>query len=562
MKNKTKLSVFITLICFVSVLYTTKVWSATIQLPQTGQSICYGWGEPSYPVEVPCLGSGQDGDIRVGVPWPDPRFLVTYCDPTGPCPDSGVDCDGDSTNDVITDALTGLIWARDGGLGGCYGSCAWGEAIDFANSLTLCGYSDWRLPNVNELGSIASRALHDFESWGFTNIHGARTIDSYWSSTTIEDSHQYALNVTLGHVYVLTQSDSTWILPVRGVSTPPAQVWKTGQTLSYREGDDGALQMGAAWHDPRFNDHGHGAITDNLTGLMWTKDANGPGPSLCNPGIPKNWFEALDHIKCLNENNYLGYTDWRLPNSIELVSLIDYSRFSPALPSGHPFMNVQGDPEHGFYWTSTPGNINTWIFAVGVMTGQVFDSDFFRPLGIWPVRGGIPGSSYTLLVTKQGSGYGTVVSIPERIECGTDCTDIFNPGIITLTAMADPGSDFAYWSGGCTGTLPTCQLALTEDLTVNATFLPTITRQYPLRVLKKLRHGGSGTVVSEDRSINCGDTCRESYYKDTPITLIATPAPGSAFAGWVPSKLCSGTRVCTITMDKAKKIKANFIGGM
>jgi len=48
---------------------------------------------------------------------------------------------------------------------------------------------------------------------------------------------------------------------------------QTGQTTSYLPGDDGDLQMGVPWPIPRFIDHGDGTITDRLTGLMWTQNA-------------------------------------------------------------------------------------------------------------------------------------------------------------------------------------------------------------------------------------------------------------------------------------------------
>ena len=49
---------------------------------------------------------------------------------------------------------------------------------------------------------------------------------------------------------------------------------QTGQTTSYGPGDDGAIQAGLAWPSPRFKDNADGTLTDNLTGLMWMKDAN------------------------------------------------------------------------------------------------------------------------------------------------------------------------------------------------------------------------------------------------------------------------------------------------
>jgi len=54
----------------------------------------------------------------------------------------------------------------------------------------------------------------------------------------------------------------------------PTQVPKTGQTTKYSDGDDGDLQKCVAWPDPRFTDNGDGTVTDNLTGLIWLKEAN------------------------------------------------------------------------------------------------------------------------------------------------------------------------------------------------------------------------------------------------------------------------------------------------
>src|SRR3989338_929461 len=100
---------------------------------------------------------------------------------------------------------------------------------------------------------------------------------------------------------------------------------KTGQTTSYATGDDGDLKRGVAWPSPRFTDNGDGTVTDNLTSLAWTKDANAPEPAACSSATPKRgtWQGALNYVACLNTNNYLGYTDWRLPNINELESLVN-----------------------------------------------------------------------------------------------------------------------------------------------------------------------------------------------------------------------------------------------
>ena len=55
-----------------------------------------------------------------------------------------------------------------------------------------------------------------------------------------------------------------------------ALVPQTGRTATYAAGDDGAIRAGVALPSPRFTDNSDGTITDNLTGLIWLKNANCP----------------------------------------------------------------------------------------------------------------------------------------------------------------------------------------------------------------------------------------------------------------------------------------------
>jgi uncharacterized repeat protein (TIGR02543 family) len=68
---------------------------------------------------------------------------------------------------------------------------------------------------------------------------------------------------------------------------------------------------------------------------------------------------------------------------------------------------------------------------------------------------------------------------------------------------------------------------------------------------------GSGTVTSAPAGITCGADCTQSYSTDTVVTLTATPATGSTFAGW--SGACTGTGAsCTVTMTAPKTVHATF----
>jgi len=134
--------------------------AGTINLPKTGQTKCYD----TEGVEIPCPGTGQDGDIQAGVAWPEPRFA-------------------DNGDGTMIDNLTGLMWTKDANLPNS--PVTWQQALDRANSLTLADYSDWRLPNVNELESLINTNEADSAAWlttqGFTNV---LQTEYYWSSTT------------------------------------------------------------------------------------------------------------------------------------------------------------------------------------------------------------------------------------------------------------------------------------------------------------------------------------------------------------------------------------------
>ena len=136
---------------------------------------------------------------------------------------------------------------------------------------------------------------------------------------------------------------------------PGAGVARTGQTTCWDAsgaviscagtGQDGALQKGFSV-SPRFTDNLNGTVKDNLTGLIWLKNANCFGL--------RTWTNALSNSNTL-ASGACGLSDgsaagaWRLPNIKELQSLIDFGQFNPALPVGHPLSGVQSY----YYWSST-----------------------------------------------------------------------------------------------------------------------------------------------------------------------------------------------------------------
>ncbi len=150
-----------------------------------------------------------------------------------------------------------------------------------------------------------------------------------------------------------------------------------GDIAGYTEetNEDGTTQRGVPWPSSRFTDNSNGTITDNLTGLMWAGDANIPNGT-------RTWDQARGDCE---SSTLGGHSDWRLPNVKELQSLIDFGNVSPALPTGHPFDNVQSN----VYWSSTTYASNTsYAWAVDLSGGFVSYDNKASSFYVWPVRGG------------------------------------------------------------------------------------------------------------------------------------------------------------------------------
>ncbi len=197
---------------------------------------------------------------------------------------------------------------------------------------------------------------------------------------------------------------------IMAVAQPRAlakRVPKTGQTTCWNAagsvigcvgtGQDGQYQAGIepkvdaifgtayntpAWTGVRFTDNGDGTVTDNLTALIWLKNANCFGT--------RTWATALTDANALASGS-CGLSDgsvagaWRLPNGNELHSLVDATQSNPALPAGHPFTGVQNDN----YWTSTTVDYHTTgAVVVNLPNGGPVGAEKAGGVYVWAVRGG------------------------------------------------------------------------------------------------------------------------------------------------------------------------------
>ena len=257
----------------------------------------------------------------------------------------------DNGNGTVTDLNTGLMWQKTP-----VDKVTYTEAIAGVKDFNLAGYDDWRLPTIKEVYSLIifsgtdvnpesvepaipfiDTNYFDFE-YGDVSA-GERIIDAqYWSSTEYVGTTMNGAATVFG----VNFADGR----IKGY---PRDIGPGGQPMTefvrYVRGN-----MDYGIND--FMDNGDGTIPDSATGLIWSKADSGEG---------MDWEDALAWVQQKNEENYLGYNDWRLPNAKELQSIVDYTRSPQTTNSAaiDPVFKVTsiidegGQTNYPFYWTST-----------------------------------------------------------------------------------------------------------------------------------------------------------------------------------------------------------------
>ena len=244
-----------------------------------------------------------------------------------------------TTSDLVTDNNTDLIWQRN--LPEKYDNCTpsggkwcyYQEAVNYCENLTYAGYSDWRLPSIEELETII-----DF---GKLNPSADSSIFSFNSSNTKE----FWSNTSSA------TSEASWIVNfANGVTTTGSTNAQTGDKYYAR------CVRGDELIKPTFKiinpDSAEPTVKDALNDLIWTK----------NSSDFMSWQAALDYCKKLN---YAGEKGWRLPNINELSTILDHSIENPA--SNFP------DIASTYFWSSSAfiGNEYKKAWRVYTYTGKV-----------------------------------------------------------------------------------------------------------------------------------------------------------------------------------------------
>ncbi|MBU1054073.1 MAG: DUF1566 domain-containing protein [Proteobacteria bacterium] len=292
-------------------------------------------------------------------------------------------------NETVIDTHTGLMWAKNASLFDF--PMRWEEALNTikeTNLSGLYGYNDWKLPNRKELFSLISHEMINPSipaGHPFTNVFPGY----YWTSSTCVRLPNQAWYIHLGgaRVFKGMKYGSYMVWPVRIADNhSKSKVFQTGQKNCFDEsgviidcdnmGQDGECRSSLRFPKQRFTENAN-SIYDNATNLTWMKDAN-----LNRNAV--DWKSTFNLILQINRESKYGYNDWRVPNILELESLIDLSRHSPALPDEHMFNDVQD-----FYWSSTTSMYNVDYAWVLYMIDGIIGVGY-KPLSefyLWPVRG-------------------------------------------------------------------------------------------------------------------------------------------------------------------------------
>jgi len=280
----------------------------------------------------------------------------------------------DNGNGTITDNVTGLMWQKTAdqngdGLINMTDKFTYSEALAGADTFSLAGYSDWRLPSIKESYSLILYSGIDcglagnasgqtpfidtnYFTFGYGDVGaGDRLIDAQYASSTL-----YVSTVMNGSQAMFGVNFADGRIKGYGLTFPQG-----GEKHFYVKYVRGNSNYG---HN-NFQNNGDGTITDKATGLMWMQNDNGQAIS---------WKNALNYAEGFS---FASHNDWRLPDAKELQSIVDYAR-SPATTGSaaiDPLFNCTQIMDEGnninypFYWASTthanknppPGNQAVYV---------------------------------------------------------------------------------------------------------------------------------------------------------------------------------------------------------
>lgn len=239
----------------------------------------------------------------------DTGQTTSYTDTTGEDADYSINSPSytDNGDETVTDNNTLLVWQQSDDSS----QRTWDDAVSYCQNLELGAYTDWRLPFIKELQSIADyeSTTPAIDSTYFTNT---TSNGDYWSSTTNADDN----------------ADAWCVFSYDGsVSYDPKSL--TGYVRCVRRSGDSDIWL------LDFSVIDNDVAVHDTTGLYWQRE---------DDGMTYTWEGALSYCEGLSLG---GYSDWRLPNVREMQSIVDHTKSTPLIDS------TTFPGSIGNYWLST-----------------------------------------------------------------------------------------------------------------------------------------------------------------------------------------------------------------
>lgn len=372
-------------------------------------SVVCGFAQSDNTVPYPVVGTGVTAcyNNTTTITCPESSNEPFY----GQFPGNVIPSYQNNSNMTVTDLNTGLTWQRSPDQNGNNNGfiekadkLTWAQIqarVAELNSSNWGGYNDWRIPTIKELYSITY--------WNGTDPSGYQGSDtSLLTPFLYDDYFQFAYGqLSEGERLIDVQYASQNLyneLSWQGTQMLFGMNFADGRIKGYDlviMGSDKtfsfiAVRGNTSYGINNFTNNGDSTISDNVTGLMWSKNDSRVG---------MNWQDALAWVQEKNNENYCGYNDWRLPNTKELQSIVDYTRSpgstnSAAIDSVFnctSIINEAGGQDWPWFWTSTThrsynGTAYGGAWAVYVCFGRA---------GAWLQK---PGHTYYSYVDIHGAG--------------------------------------------------------------------------------------------------------------------------------------------------------------
>jgi hypothetical protein len=369
-------------------LFTESAQSYPFPLPDTGQTKCYNNKE-----EIPCPQPGED------------YYGQDACYTINPPSYTKLDVNGKALPDsatswvMVRDNVTGLVWevkTDDGSIHDRDDRYSWHQAQPFfiaqMNAENFGGHADWRMPTIKEQGGLTDYGGTKptvISTDYFPNVAAG----SYWSSTTLAYNTDFAWAGNGSS----PKYSSLYVRAVRGGQDESLDYW-------VRNGDQ--------------------TITDTGAGLMWLH--------CISPG-KINWKSALSYCEDLS---LAGYSDWRLPNRRELRSIVEYTRWGPAMRD--PFVCTAVSP---YYWSSTTSLTRAdYAYLVKFYNGVVGSSHKAVDHYVRAVRGGQVRLLGHLIISAPSQG--STWNIGDRMAISWDTQNISGNAKISISYQGGKDGTF------------------------------------------------------------------------------------------------------------------------